>query len=274
MKKSSTAFGLALASFAAAAPAAAQTSWTGFHVGGRAGIADQAVNGFERIDFDTNLDGQFGDTVRTAAGADAFSPGFCGGAANGPTPAQGCREDREKGDFALMAGYDQQFGGLVFGIVGEVGRTSVRDSVAAFSTTPAFYTMTRRLGTNAAVRARLGATIGENSLAYATAGVATARVRRSFSTSNTVNMFPEQNDDDRATGIRYGGGLEHRFGNLSLGVLYLGTRYKDDDYRVRATGPAPATNPFIRTNPNGTDFRRTDENFTVHSLSLTLGYRL
>lgn len=31
--------------------------------------------------FDTSLDGNFTDTVRTVAGADAFSPGFCGGAA-------------------------------------------------------------------------------------------------------------------------------------------------------------------------------------------------
>lgn len=255
-----------------ATPAAAQTSWTGFHIGARAGVSD-ASGGSERIEFDTNLDRVFGDTVRTAAGADAFSPGFCNGAANDRTPDAGCRKDREKGDYAITAGYDQQFGALVVGVVGEIGRSSARDSVSAFSTTPAFYTMTRELRSNAAIRARAGVAIG-NTLPYVTAGIASAKIRHSFATSNGVNSFTERDDDERMTGFRFGAGVEHRFGPLAVGLLYLGTRYKDDDYRVRAGGPAPATNPFILTNPAGTDFRRSDGRFKTHSLSLTVGYRL
>ena len=34
-----------------------------------------------QVVFDTNRDGTYGDTVRTIANVDAFSPGFCGGAA-------------------------------------------------------------------------------------------------------------------------------------------------------------------------------------------------
>ena len=260
-----------LAVTAFATPAVAQSDWTGFHVGARAGVAD-ARGGSERIEFDTNLDGNFGDTVRTTAPADAFSPGFCDGAANDRTPAEGCRKDKEKGDYAVMAGYDRQFGSLVVGMVGEIGRSSATDSVSAFSTTPAFYTMTRQIRGNAAIRARLGVAIG-NTLPFVTAGIASAKVRHSFATSNTANTFPQRDDDEKATGLRFGGGVEQRFGPLAIGLLYLGTRYKDDDYRVRAAGPAPATNPFILVNPAGTDFRRSDGRFMTHSLSLTAGFR-
>lgn len=264
--------GLLAATFVATPAAAQSADWTGFHVGARAGVAN-VKSGNERIEFDNNLDGTFGDTVNTAAGANAFSPGFCNGAALGATPGDGCRKDKEKGDFALTAGYDQQFGSLVVGIVGEIGRSSARDSVTAYSTTPAFYTMTRQLRNSAAVRARVGLAIGDT-LPYVTAGVASAKIRRSFSTSNGVNTFTERDDDDRSTGFRYGAGVEQRLGGgFALGVLYLGTRYKDDDYRVRASGPAPVTNPFILTNAGGTDFRRSDGRLTVHSLSLTAGYR-
>ncbi|GAA4018418.1 outer membrane beta-barrel protein [Sphingomonas swuensis] len=263
--------GLLAAAFAAT-PAAAQTAdWSGFHVGARAGISN-ARNGNERIEFDNNLDGSFGDTVNTAAGANAFSPGFCNGAALGATPAQGCRKDKEKGDYALMAGYDQQFGNVVVGVVGEIGRSSARDSVTAYSTTPAFYTMTRRIKNSAAIRARVGLALGDT-LPYVTAGVASAKIRHDFATSNAVNTFTERGDDDRSTGFRYGAGVEQRFGNIAVGLLYLGTRYSDNDYRVRASGPAPATNPFILSNAGGTDFRRSDDRFMIHSLSLTAGLR-
>lgn len=263
---------LAAAASIAAVPATAQSSWTGFHIGGRAGVTDADAS-TERVAFDTDLDGDFDDSVRTIAGADAFSPGFCEGAAFGRTPAEGCRKDKEKGDYALTAGYDQQFGSLVVGIVGEIGRTSARDSVTAFSTTPAFYTMTRQVRGNAAVRARLGMALG-NTLPYLTAGIASAKVRHSFATSNGVNSFPERKADDKVLGVRFGGGVEQRFGPLAVGLLYLGNRYEDDDYRVRATGPAPVTNPFILANPNGTDFRRSDGKFLTHSLNLTFSYRL
>lgn len=254
-----------------AAPATAQSDWTGFHVGARAGIAD-ARGGSEQIEFDTNLDGNFGDTVRTGVGADAFSPGFCDGAANGRTPGEGCRKDKEKGDYAFTAGYDRQFGNIVVGIVGEIGRSKATDSVSAFSTTPAFYTMTREIRNNAAIRARVGVALG-NTLPFVTAGIASAKIRHSFATSNTVNSFPQRDDDERATGPRFGGGVEQRFGPIAIGLLYLNTRYKDDDYFVRATGPAPATNPFILVNSAGTDFRRSDRRFTTQSLSLTAGFR-
>ncbi|MBB5730748.1 hypothetical protein FHS99_003255, partial [Sphingomonas prati] len=74
------AFGLALA---AGSPAMAQVtdSWTGPYVGGQLGYGFQPKDSGEAVLFDNNLDGTFGDTVNTAAGANAFSPGTCGGSA-------------------------------------------------------------------------------------------------------------------------------------------------------------------------------------------------
>ena len=75
---------------AAFAPSAlAQTAdWTGLYVGVQAGLAKE-LGKTERVAFDTNRDGSFADAVRTTTGADAFTPGFCNGAANGRTPAEG-----------------------------------------------------------------------------------------------------------------------------------------------------------------------------------------
>ena len=130
--------------------------WHGFHVGGSVGGSEPMSSDGGRILFDTNLDGQFGDTVRTSAGADAFSPGFCGGAAYGRTPASGCREDSGGAETSLRAGYDWQSGRWVYGILGEYTDHDARDSVAAFSTTPALYTMARELEHSVAMRGRDG----------------------------------------------------------------------------------------------------------------------
>lgn len=258
----------------AASPAFAQTDngdWTGFYVGGQLGYGFQGGDNDETIEFDTDLNGSFGDTVNTAAGANAFSPGFCGGAASSSQPT-GCRDDRDGTSWAVHAGFDYQLGSIVAGVVGEYGRSTVTDSVAAFSTTPAFYTMTRRLRDNAALRARLGFAIGDT-LVYGTGGAAWGKIRNSFSTSNTANSFTDTGNED-AWGYVYGGGVEQKVApNFSIGVQYLFTSLKDDDFRVRAAGPAPATNPFIRVNSAGTDFRRSDEDFTNQSVRVTASFR-
>jgi hypothetical protein len=52
--------------------AQAQT-WNGFYLGGQVGSAFLPDNADAFVTFDTDLDGSFGDTVLTAAGANAFS---------------------------------------------------------------------------------------------------------------------------------------------------------------------------------------------------------
>ena len=261
---------------AAALPgvASAQTSddsWTGLYAGARLGYAFQSNDGDETVVFDTDLNGTFDNNVTTGTGANAFSPGFCGGSATRPLPSSGCGDDRDGTDYAAHVGFDYQIGPVVVGLVGEYGRTNISDSVSAFSTTPAFYTLTRSLRDTAALRARAGVALG-NTLVYGTGGVVRGKIRNSFTTSNTANVFTNTGND-KAWGYRAGGGVEQRFGGFSLGIQYLYTSLKDDDFRVRAGGPAPAGNPFLRTNANGTDFARTGDRFNSHSAHVTANFR-
>jgi outer membrane immunogenic protein len=277
LMKTLLALSLASALASAAGSAAAQADWNGFYVGGHAGPSEQSDARGEAVLFDTDLDGRFGDTVNTATGANAFSPGFCGGGANGATPASGCRSnsDDKNDDFGLRAGYDWQSGDFVFGLLGEYARGGLTDSVTAFSTTPAFYTLERELQDSFALRGRVGLSFGADgdNLVYATAGYAWAEVENRFSTSNGVNTFTDTGDSD-AQGAQYGLGFERRLGQgLTVGMEYLVTDFKDDEYRVRAQGPASATNPFLLVNPDGTDFRRGNQDIEVSSLRLTLNYR-
>ena len=258
---------------AGAAQAQSAADWAGPYLGAHVGYGSQPDDDDETIQFDRDLDGDFGDTVTTSGGANAFSPGFCGGRAEGPTPGDGCEDDENGATYGVRAGWDFAVSeGWVLGGVIEYDAADLTDSVSAFSTTPARYTMTRELDSLWAARIRGGYAFGDL-LGYATVGVVRGEVDSSFSTSNGVNTFVESGEDD-ASGWQLGGGLEKRFGTgWSLGVEYLYTSLEDDSYRVRAQGPAPATNPFILGNPNGTDFRRSDDDFDFHAVRLTLAWR-
>jgi outer membrane immunogenic protein len=259
-----------------ATPALAQDddNWTGFYVGGHLGYGFQPNDDRETILFDTNLDGNFGDTVNTSGGANAFSPGFCGGAANGPTPADGCDDDRDGIEGGVHVGSDwQASSGFVVGAVADYDRTRLRDSVSAFSTTPARYTMTRRLRDTASFRLRAGFATGRT-LFYATGGFAYGSIRNSFSTSNTANSFTG-NGNEHGWGYVFGGGVEQRLGShFSVGLQYLYRSIDAGDYVVRAgPGTAGPTNPFRIVNPNGTDFSRSGDRFTAHAVQVTASYR-
>ncbi|MCM2335546.1 MAG: outer membrane beta-barrel protein [Pseudomonas sp.] len=264
---------------ATACPAEAQevADWNGFYLGGNLGSSEPIDSDNDRIVFDTNQDGQFGDTVRTVGGADAFSPGFCGGAANARRPTDGCREDKGGADYGLRAGYDWQIDRWVFGVVAEYTQGDARDSASAFSITPAFYYFTRDLDTTTALRARVGYAFGERGdwLAYTTAGVVRAEIEQEFETSNTANSFTPTMGSTDADGYQAGIGIERKvLDNLSLGLEYLYTNVKDDDFDVRVgRGNAPATSPFLTASPDGTDFRRSEEDFKVGSLRLTATFR-
>lgn len=279
---------LALALAGLAGPALAQSGedsaskWSGFYVGGSLGNGDPRGGDDATILFDTNLDGTFGDTVRTTTGADAFAPGFCGGASAVRIPAGGCFEDKGGTELSARAGYDWQMGNLVFGLVGEYTNHDAHDSVSAFSVTPAFYYFTRELDSSVALRARVGMAFGQTNdwLGYVTAGAVRAKIENEFETSNAANGFALNGTDglttsDDANGIQAGIGIERKIvDNFSLGLEYLRTRIEDDEARVRVTrGAGPATSPFILVNANGTDFRRSDEDFDLGSVRLTATFR-
>jgi outer membrane immunogenic protein len=257
--------------------ATAQT-WKGVYVGGAVGGALQSDDAAETLAFDTNLDGVFSDTVRTAAGVNAFSPGFCGGAAATALPSAGCADDEDGVDFGGRVGYDWSSGMFVVGGVAELSWADITDSVSAFSTTPAFYTQTRTMDMLASFRARAGVG-GARALVYGTGGFAQGWIEQRFSTSNTVNTFVAVNQDgdgerQGASGYQFGGGVEFALGGrMRLFGEYLWTSLDNrDESTIRAQGPAPATNPFILTNASGTDLRRT-ERFEWQSLRAGVSYR-
>lgn len=272
---------LVLALSAVASPALAQSDdagdkWSGFYVGASIGNTDPRGGDDGTLLFDTNLDGSYGDTVRTGAGADAFSPGFCGGVATGRTPGEGCFDDRGGTTLGARMGYDWQMGNWVFGALAEYNKHDVRDGVSGFSTTPASYAMIRELDNTIALRARAGMAFGQSNdwLAYATAGAVRAKLNNRFETTNTANAF-DLTDSGDADGVQFGLGVERKIaGNVSLGLEYLRTRIDDEDTRVMVSrGTAPVTNPFLLVNANGTDMRRSDDRLDLDTLQLTLNYR-
>jgi outer membrane immunogenic protein len=264
----------------ASAPAFAQETeqqpYSGFYVGGSIGFTAQRSNAGERILFDRDLNGTFGDTVTTfPTGSNAFSPGFCNGTANGNAPAAGCDTDRDDVEYFGRVGFDAQFGQVVAGVVGEVGHTNATSSVSAFSTTPASYTMTREMDYNANLRARLGYVFGPSTLVYGTGGIAYAKLDSSFTTTNTANTFTLTEQDNDVWGYTAGAGLEQLIGrNISFGLEYIYSRFKDDNFNVRVgRGTAAATNPFLIGSGGGTDFRRSFDRFSLHSIRAVLNFR-
>lgn len=277
-KTLTAALALAIAAGAGGAMAQERPNWTGGYVGVYGGWNQANDQSDEVLRFDRNLDGQFNEQVTlSGTGADAFSPGFCGGRANGPTAAQGCDNDNDGGvEAGIRAGYDYQFGNFVIGGLGEFSATNVKDAVTGFSTTPASYTFTRKLDNLAAARLRAGYAMGP-ALIYGTGGYAWGKIDNRFETSNTANSFVIQEDDDRADGWQAGGGVEYALApNLTVGGEYVYTSLDAGEYVVRAgnSGTTPATNPFILApNTTGTDIIRSNSRMGVHAVKIGMNYR-
>lgn len=269
-------------SFAAMAmvttPAWAQTAkedtdFNGAYIGAHIGYTAQPNDRNEGVEFDTNVDGTFNDTVRTAAGADAFAPGFCNGAALANNAGGGCRNDKDAVEYGARIGYDKRMGNFVIGALVEGSRSEAKDFVTAFSSTPANYTFSRELDYAISARARAGYTPGGGVLFYATGGGSYGRIDNKFSTSNAANAFTNTGKD-WAWGYQAGGGVEAKVTkNMSIGLEYLYNSYSGDDYVVNVgPGTAAPTNPFLLV-ANQTDMRRSDSDFNFHSVRVTTAFR-
>ena len=261
-----------------ALPASAQSDdqpYSGLYAGATVGYDFQGNDVGEKFDFDRDLNGTFGDTVTTASGADAFSPGFCDGRAQGVTRSSGggCENDRSRISYSGRIGYDRQFGNIVVGVVGEVGKTNIRDYVSAFSIEPADYILTTKVNYNASLRGRVGYA-ANRTLFYATGGGAYARLGQRFETSNTTNSFSTSGKRD-AWGYTAGGGLEQKITkHVSFNVEYLFNDVKADRYIVHAgAGTAGPTNQFVLGNANGTDMTRVDRRLRWQSIRADLKFR-
>jgi outer membrane immunogenic protein len=246
--------------------------WEGFYIGGTFGLGAQNNDVGETVLFDTNRDGNFNDTVRTVTGANAFSTGFCNGRNFGNNAGSGCFNDRDRYDYSVRAGYDTQFGRIVIGALVEGSKSDSVDYVTAFSTTPASYRFERKLDYSVGARGRLGFA-AKGALFYATGGAAYGTIENRFVTTNAVNSFAN-NGKTRSWGYTVGGGAEVKVtNNITLGLEYLRTEFTRDKFVVNVgPGTAPATNPFLLVS-GGTNFRRSDPDFTQQAIRLTASLR-
>lgn len=274
---------LALGLAALSTPALAQTSdgfdrdshFDGPYIGAFGGLGIVKDRRSDSIVFDTTGDGVNNDVVRTSTGANAFSPGFCAGAARGTTPDAGCRRDRDGAEYGIRIGMDSRMGeNFVVGGLIEGHRSRSRDATSAFSTTPANYVISRRLDYAISARARAGFTPGGGALFYVTGGGSYAKINHRFTTTNTANSFDERRDGKMVWGWQAGGGSELMLtNNISLGMEYLYSRYRDNKYNIDVgPGTAPPTNPFL-IESGGTNMELSNKRFQTHSLRATVGYR-
>jgi len=267
-------------SAAVATPAVAQDyepgEFDGFYAGGSIGATLGSGNDDETILFDRNLDGNFGDTVTTTGGANAFAPGFCGGlVGTSPSrPSGGCESQDRAIEFSGRVGFDRQMDNFVIGGVVELGTSDYSSSVTAFSSTPASYTFNREVELLANARIRAGVTVTPTTLVYATGGIGYAQLDSSFTTTNTANSVTRDLDEE-SIGYVLGAGVEQKFGrNFSIGIEYLYQQYEDESrVRLGNSGTTPATNPFLLGSPNGTDFIRSEGKFDMHSVRAVATFR-
>jgi outer membrane immunogenic protein len=276
--KNASAMGLVIGlAVAVSTPASAQQrdpslDFSGPYIEGFGGMAARGGDSGTALEFDTNQDGNYGDTV-IAGGANAFSPGFCDGQALGSRPSAGCKSDKDGVEYGGRIGYDYRMNNFVIGGLIEASKNEAKDSTTGFSTTPASYTLQRRLDYNVSARLRAGYTPGGGMLFYVTGGGSMAKIDHSLLTTNVANSFDGVRDNKRVWGWQVGGGGQLMVtNNVSLGVEYLYNRYSDDkNYYLVGRGSAPATNPFVATS-GATRMRIDDDRFDYHSLRATVGF--
>jgi outer membrane immunogenic protein len=228
----------------------ASHSWTGLYIGAQAGYAFGDNDG-NTLEFDTDLDGVFDDTVLTPGGLDAFGPGFTSDFENGFSGG-------------LRIGYDHQFGNFLLGVVADASYVDVSDRVNGLSTTPADYTFDRELNFLVTGRVR-GGWVFDRFMVYATGGIAYGDIDYTFSTDSPATLGAVFDGDEDAWGYTVGAGAEMMLTQrISLGVEYLYTDLDVDTQTARFT-----TGPFTP----GTDIRPSDDEFDFHTLRATMAYR-
>lgn len=279
--KNSTFLATAVLAAAIAQPAAAQDAdpdfFDGVYVGGSFGLDAPNDSAGDGIVFDTDGDGVYGDPVQTTTGADAFSPGYCNGIANGPRAADGCSNDDADFGYGIRVGIDKRIGDgpFVAGLLVEGAMSDAKEYSTGFSTTPASYTFARGIDKSIALRGRLGVSPGSGrGLLYVTGGIAYADIDHDFVTTNGANSFTMTDGDKWQMGGQIGAGGElYLTDHISWGVEYLYSRYDDDDaYVLVGQGTAPATNPFL-LDSGQTGLRPSDPNLSIHSIRTTLNFR-
>jgi outer membrane immunogenic protein len=214
-------------------------NWTGFYLGLQGGIAFGNT-------------GTLSLTPFTPALQTAFAPGFSGNFDGGFVGG-------------IHAGYDWQFGNVVFGGVIDVNYARIGDRQIGRSTTPATYTIARDLDYLASARARVGYLVTDRVLAYATGGLAYGKVDFSYSQPGSGATFTTSGGQNRNVGYTVGAGVETLLtSNISLGLEYLYTDLGGNNFAARLNG-----GPFTP----GTDLTGSDRRFDFHTVQARLSYR-
>ena len=106
--------------------------YNGAYIAVGVGATMQPNDGKDTLVFDRANNGQFGTALPNAAGGNAFSPGFCGGAFTS-SAAGNCTADRNRPDYSVKVGFDSRSGNLVAGLLveGQINRSI--DYTSAFT---------------------------------------------------------------------------------------------------------------------------------------------
>jgi outer membrane immunogenic protein len=123
--------------------------------------------------------------------------------------------------YGAGVGYDFQTGGAVVGVEGEYTNSTVDECTPNFDV--AGDELCARMGRDIYVGARVGTTVGANTLLYAKAGYTNARVRTTYDGPGTALDFDVGENLD---GFRVGAGAEFALGPNS----FLKTEYRYSNY--------------------------------------------
>lgn len=232
-------------------------NWTGFYFGVQAGINfEPDTDG--GLEFDSDLDGNYGDNVPFGspdnAAPNAFRRNFD-------------HEFDEALSFGVHVGYDRQVNTKwVIGGILDYNFTNIEETQSGFSSTPAFYKEERTIENLATLRARAGYLVSDSTLIYVTGGLAYGDPEYRFNSNNPNGT--SRGDIDSDFGFVLGVGMETRLNqNWSLGVEYLYTNFGDGDFTTSFNN-----GPFA-TQAGSTDARGSEEDFDFHTLQLKLTYR-
>jgi outer membrane immunogenic protein len=188
-----------------AAPVASVYNWTGFYLGGTAG---GGIANSSHLDAD-NFEG----------GNTKFQEAF--------------------GAVGLTAGYNYQFGHTVLGVEGDFNWATI-DKSTQFVNNRDLGTTSFNMDQYATLRGRAGLAF-EQTLIYATAGLAFAHVRNT--TSFGDNTFAQASENKWKTGLAVGAGLEFALShNWTLKGEYMLMAFANSDATINTVDPGSSDN--------------------------------
>lgn len=229
-------------------------NWTGFYLGAQVGLNFKTETD-DGLVLDSNLDGNFGDTVPfgEAPGTGAFGNNFG-------------HEFDDALSYGVLLGYDQQFDRFVLGAILDYNHTDILESQNGFSSTPAFYREERTIENLSTLRLRAGYLVTDRTLVYITGGLAYGDPEYAFNSNNPNGTSTGDADGD--LGWVAGAGVETRITqNWSLTMEYLFTSFGDSDFNTSFNN-----GPFA-TAAGSTNVRGSEEDFFFHTVQAKLTYR-